>query len=66
MLTIVMSICLISDPSICREERIGRQISTSPQQCAMSAAPRIAEWNGEHPDWRVVRWRCSRADEKEI
>ena len=66
MLAIVMSVCLISDPGICRNERIPLQINASPSRCAISAVPYLAQWNGEHPDWRVVRWRCSAPDEKDI
>lgn len=66
MLAIVVSVCLISDPAICRDERISLVTNVSPQKCLMSAPPYVAQWNGEHPDWRVVRWRCSNADEKDI
>jgi hypothetical protein len=30
----------------------------SEMQCALTAQQRIAVWNEEHPQWRVVRWRC--------
>ena len=66
MLAIVISVCLVTDPAICRNERIPLAINVSPNRCAMSAAPYVAQWNGEHPDWRVVRWRCAGADEKDI
>ncbi|MEP9378535.1 hypothetical protein ABLE91_17600 [Aquabacter sp. CN5-332] len=66
MLAIVISVCLISNPAICRNERIPLLIHSSLTQCAMNAVPYVAQWNGEHPDWRVVRWRCSGADEKDI
>jgi hypothetical protein len=66
MLAIIVSVCLISDPAICRNERIPVAVSASPNRCAMSAAPYVARWNGEHPDWRVVRWRCGGADERDI
>jgi hypothetical protein len=66
MLAIVISVCLIRDPTICRDERISQLIDASPRQCAMNAAPYVAQWNGEHPDWRVVRWRCGSADERDI
>jgi hypothetical protein len=66
MLAIVVSVCLISDPTICRDERISLVTNVSPHRCLMSAPPFVAQWNGEHPDWRVVRWRCSSADEKDI
>lgn len=66
MLAIVVSVCLISDPTICRDERISLVADVSPHRCAMGAPPYVAQWNGEHPDWRVVRWRCSSAGERDI
>ncbi|MGX5736726.1 hypothetical protein [Bosea thiooxidans] len=66
MFAIIVSVCLISDPAICHDERIPQRVSASPRQCMMSAVPYVAQWNGEHPDWRVVRWRCGNADERDI
>lgn len=66
MLAIVISVCLVSDPTICRNERIPLNVNVSPNRCAMGAQPYVAKWTGEHPDWRVVRWRCSSADERDI
>jgi hypothetical protein len=66
MLAIILSVCLISNPAICRSERIPVGSNLSPGRCAMDAAPRIAKWSEEHPRWRVVRWRCGGADEREI
>lgn len=66
MLAIVISVCLVKDPTICRNERLPLLINASPNRCAMGAAPYLAQWSGEHPDWRVVRWRCASADERDI
>jgi len=66
MLAIVISVCLVGDPSVCRDERMPQLIEASPRQCPISAVPFVAQWTSEHPDWRVVRWRCSRPDEKDI
>jgi len=66
MIALVVSACLISNPSVCREQRIPLTVDLSKARCAIDAAPQLAQWNGEHPDWRIVRWRCADAGEKDI
>lgn len=66
MLAIILSVCLISDPAVCRNERIPVATAVSPSRCALDAAPQVAKWSDEHPQWRVVRWRCGGVDERDI
>jgi hypothetical protein len=65
MLAIVVSACLISDPSVCKTDTIPMLVQVSQVQCTIGAAPFVARWGDEHPGWRVVRWRCRTATEKE-
>jgi hypothetical protein len=58
MITIILSTCLISDPSVCRDQEIPLFSEVSPMRCVMTAPPHVAHWNEEHPEWRVVRWQC--------
>jgi hypothetical protein len=58
MIVIVLSTCLINDPSVCREQTIPLDSETTPLRCMMTAPPHVAQWNVEHPRWRITRWRC--------
>jgi hypothetical protein len=63
MLAIVVSACLIADPSVCRTDAM--RVDVPPAKCMLSAASFVAQWGVEHPSWRVVRWQCRPASEKE-
>jgi hypothetical protein len=65
MLAIVISACLIADPSVCKTDAIPMLVDVAPAKCMIGAAPFVARWGAEHPGWRVVRWRCRAASEKE-
>ena len=57
---LVLFVCLISSPDTCREERLNLSFEeVSSTHCIFGAQPRIAQWSGENPDWRVARWKCS-------
>jgi hypothetical protein len=58
MISIIISTCLLSDPSVCRDQTIPLLSEVSPLKCVMAAPPHVAKWNTEHPEWRVVRWQC--------
>jgi hypothetical protein len=66
MMAIVLSACLISDPGICLDQTIPLTTEVSAVRCAMTAPPHLAQWSVEHPEWRVVRWRCHATNEREI
>jgi hypothetical protein len=65
MIAIILSTCLLSDPSVCREETIPLANEVSAVRCVMTAPPHVAQWSTEHPEWRVVRWRCRLTTERE-
>jgi hypothetical protein len=62
MIAIIISTCLISDPSVCRDQTIPLDSEISPARCMMTAPPHVAQWNEEHPQWRVMRWQCRPAN----
>ena len=37
-----------------------------PVRCMKAALPHLAQWNEEHPQWRIVRWQCRPATEQDI
>jgi hypothetical protein len=58
LIELIITVCAIASPASCEEQHLQFAWSGSPQQCAMSAPPYIAQWIGEHPKWTAVRWRC--------
>jgi hypothetical protein len=67
MIAIIISVCLLSDPTVCRDQTIAlsSEVSTA-ARCVMTAPPHVAQWSEEHPEWRVVRWRCGPANRRDI
>jgi hypothetical protein len=66
MIAIILSICLLADPGVCRDQTIPLDADVSPMRCVMFAPPHVAKWSEEHPEWRVVRWRCSTLRRQDI
>lgn len=54
---IVVAVCLIADPAVCKEDKIPVQ-HQSPTACMMGSPPLVAKWADEHPKWEVKRWTC--------
>lgn len=62
MIELVLSICLVENPALCREENLQYVAeSLTPLQCVMGAQPEIAKWAERHPRWQVKRWSCHAA-----
>ncbi|WP_181708046.1 hypothetical protein [Chthonobacter rhizosphaerae] len=56
MIELVLTVCLMTAPEECRQERMpfeGPLIS-----CAMAGQFAAAEWLQTHPKWSLSRWRC--------
>jgi hypothetical protein len=66
MIAIILSTCFVSDPSVCREHTVPLVSEVSAARCAMKAPPYVARWSADHPEWRVVRWRCQATEERKI
>lgn len=59
---IVLFVCLISDPRQCTQQRLPEILETNnPYQCSAVSPLYAARWAGEHPGWKIVRWRCGPA-----
>lgn len=55
---VVMAICLMSDPSQCREQRLQFESYKSLNECVFDAQFYIAQWQGVNPGFTVKNWRC--------
>ncbi len=64
---IVLYVCLLADPKQCKEERLPQLIaSQNPAACATISTPYMAQWMGEHPGWKLIRWKCDRPGSRSL
>jgi hypothetical protein len=64
MIELLIAACLGSGD--CRDFALlydSREVSVL--TCAVSGQFEVARWQASHPDWRVVRWRCGFAGERD-
>ena len=62
MLELLVSVCLLSDPTRCKDvSLVYSDERLTPMQCLMGAQPEIAKWIEAHPQWALRRWTCQRA-----
>jgi hypothetical protein len=59
--TIILAVCLLTSPSICKEV----ELSVTPEQslqlplyCARHGQIEAQKWIAEHPTWRIEKWSC--------
>jgi hypothetical protein len=62
LVDLILLACSLADPTACREHHLLLESAGSLQSCVMRAPPTLAQWAGEHPDLRVVSWRCEWPD----
>lgn len=62
---LVLAVCLVSDPGSCRDEHLYFESHGSLRACMMEALPAIADWAGDHPQWRISRFHCEWASTAE-
>jgi hypothetical protein len=62
MLELVIAACLIDAPSQCRDVYLNFEAdNATPMQCAFYGQIEMAKWLGEHPRYRITKWRCGPA-----
>ena len=70
-----MSVCLMGDLkriddnlSCIRPKDITLTFYTeevvTPQQCVMHGQAEMAKWFNEHPNYKIMRWKCTNGEEK--
>ena len=65
LIELIITVCAVAQPDMCEDQRLQFAEAGSPVQCAMAAMPYIAQWVGDHPKWRAVRWRCDYPGKRE-
>lgn len=67
MISLVVTICMIGQPGVCKD--ITNSYNTpglTVHYCQMNAQPELAKLIGEHPNWKIERWKCVDASKKKI
>ena len=57
MVSLILIVCLIGSPSLCREER-PPVTEVSGQFCMVHGQQLALEWLDAHPKWALKGWRC--------
>ena len=58
LMELVFTVCAAAQMTLCEDQHLQFDAAASLEQCAMRAPPYIAQWIGEHPKWKAVRWHC--------
>ncbi len=66
MVPILISACLVADPGVYKDHRIPLMRPTNEIQCTFFAQHHFASWRREHPNWKIVGWRCIDSSEDDI
>lgn len=56
MLDLLLTVCMIADPSNCKVQRI--EFQGSQMECAFGGQYTASAWLAEHPKWKLTKWRC--------
>jgi len=66
LIELILTVCAAAHPTECEDRHFQFAFNGSPQQCAAGAQPYIAQWTGEHPYWKPVRWHCEYPGKQKI
>jgi hypothetical protein len=59
MVDLILTVCLSANPSKCRDEHLYFESRGTLFQCMILAPSEIAKWSQEHPNLKVMRWKCA-------
>ena len=66
MLWIILSACLTTNSTVCKDYKISVNPDLDVNGCMMDAPPHFAQWAEEHPGWQIKRWRCTAKSDSDI
>ncbi|HKZ95490.1 MAG TPA: hypothetical protein VJ045_00765 [Hyphomicrobiaceae bacterium] len=59
MIELLVSVCLVDDPTRCKDvSLVDSADDVSPMQRMMMSPAEIAKWSEGHPRWVAKRWTC--------
>jgi hypothetical protein len=60
---VILSVCLLAQPTTCKEERIQQSIEPRPPiACLVEGQATVAAWGVAHPLWHITKWTCVSRD----
>jgi hypothetical protein len=60
---VILSVCLLSSPTTCKEERIQQSAEQRPPiACLVEGQSTVAQWGSAHPQWHIDKWKCVPGD----
>jgi hypothetical protein len=62
LVDLIVLVCSLANPAACQEEHLLFQSQGSLRSCMMQAQPYLAQWIGDHPSYKIVRWHCEWPD----
>lgn len=65
LIDLTLLACALAHPSGYRAYHVLFQSSGCLEGCMMQVQPYLAPWPGEHPAFRVMRWRCAWPDQED-
>jgi hypothetical protein len=65
LVDLILLACSLTDMTSCHEYHILFQTAGSLEACTIRAEPYLAQWVGEHPNFRVTRWHCAWPEKEE-
>lgn len=60
---VVLTICLVSDPSVCETHKFRKVGNLTPFQCMHYGQQEIVKYLRNKPGFRVKKWTCGRPTE---
>ncbi len=64
MIEIVLSVCLLANPSDCKEislAQMGEKVT--PYVCMFRGQVAASRWAEQHPNYKISKWKCGAARE---
>lgn len=59
LIELILTVCSLSHPGQCDDRHLQFASQESLKACMFNAPPYMAQWIGDHPDLRIVKWRCA-------
>ncbi len=60
MLALTLSVCLLSDPNVCKDVPLNISDTMTPMQCLLSSQQEAAKWLDNNAGWRIAKMTCGR------
>lgn len=56
---LILTVCSLAHPGQCADRHLQFVSQESLRACMSNAQPYMAQWSNEHPNVRIVKWRCA-------